>query len=108
MKAAPHSPRSLNFTDNFPEADRFRVNEQHYLMEELLQDTATNDISIVSSHSHAASLMPLRDRDLKTLSDLFASEDIEAIEADILCNLTRMLPEPCWEDNPFDFLQDYL
>ncbi|GAB4385012.1 MAG: hypothetical protein Kow00121_49370 [Elainellaceae cyanobacterium] len=53
-------------------------------------------------------LMPLRDRDLEVLTDLFSQDEIEAIEADILWNLDRRAPEPCWEDDPFDFLRDYL
>ncbi|PSB59995.1 hypothetical protein C7B61_18250 [filamentous cyanobacterium CCP1] len=72
-----------------------------------MQSTVKNGAAL-DSRSSAALLIPLRDRDLQSLSDLFASDEIEAIEEDILCNLTRLLPEPCWEDNPFDFLQDYL
>lgn len=52
--------------------------------------------------------MPLHERDLKILTDLFTLDDIEAIEEDILSNLDRLLPEPCWEDDPFDFLREYL
>lgn len=58
--------------------------------------------------SHAAPLMPLRERDVKVLSDLFKQVEIDEIEADILQNLLQRCPEPCWEDNPLEFLEEYL
>lgn len=64
--------------------------------------------STMHSGSYASPLMPLRDRDLQVLMELFTQEEIEAIEEDILWNLTRRAPEPCWEDDPFNFLRDYL
>ncbi len=64
--------------------------------------------AFMHSGSHASPLMPLRERDLKVLMELFTQEEIEAIEEDILWNLTRRAPEPCWEDDPFSFLRDYL
>lgn len=57
---------------------------------------------------HAAPLMPLRDRDNKVLIELFTHDSIEAIEADIQKNLLWRCPEPCWEDDPFDFLREFL
>lgn len=60
------------------------------------------------SSEHTALLIPLRDRDVKELKALFADQEIEAIETDIIDNLLRRCPEPCWEDDPFEFLQDYL
>ncbi len=62
----------------------------------------------MNSGSHASPLMPLRDRDLKVLVELFTQEEIESIEEDIRCNLMRRAPEPCWEDDPFSFLREYL
>jgi hypothetical protein len=59
-------------------------------------------------YGHADPLMPLRQRDEQVLMDLFKQEDIEAIEADIAINLLWRCPEPCWEDNPFEFLREYL
>ncbi|RMF62570.1 MAG: hypothetical protein D6742_19780 [Cyanobacteria bacterium J069] len=61
-------------------------------------------------------MAPLRDRDLKVLQDWFAADNLDDIEADILSNLSLLLPEPCWEDDPFggaesealDFLSEYL
>ena len=60
------------------------------------------------SSEHTSLLIPLRDRDVKELKALFADQEIEAIETDIIDNLLRRCPEPCWEDDPFEFLQDYL
>jgi len=52
--------------------------------------------------------IPLRGRDLQVLTELFNQTEIEAIESDILQNLDWRCPEPCWEDDPFDFLREYL
>jgi hypothetical protein len=51
---------------------------------------------------------PFRKRDEQVLTELFHQEGIEAIEQDIACNLLWRCPEPCWEDDPFEFLQDFL
>ncbi len=57
---------------------------------------------------HPAMLSPLRDRDLKVLLEWFTPNSIDDVEADIWQYLRRLIPEPCWEDDPFDFLQEYL
>jgi hypothetical protein len=62
------------------------------------------DLSI----SNASLLMPLRERDMAVLTELFEDNEMGAIEADVLQNLRQLLPAPCWEDDPFSFLQDYL
>ncbi len=62
----------------------------------------------VGQYSGAAPLMPLRDRDVTALSAWFADEDMGAIVADIQSQLQQCFPEPCWEDDPFDFLHEYL
>ncbi|PZV18048.1 MAG: hypothetical protein DCF22_02460 [Leptolyngbya sp.] len=56
----------------------------------------------------AAPLSPLRDRDLNALSELFLTDKMNDIEADVAQLLIRLQPEPCWEDDPFAFLQDFL
>lgn len=53
-------------------------------------------------------VIPLRQRDEQVLTELFLQEGIEAIEEDIACNLLCRHPEPCWEDDPFEFLREYL
>ncbi|XGV96721.1 MAG: hypothetical protein ACAF41_28860 [Leptolyngbya sp. BL-A-14] len=56
----------------------------------------------------AEPLSPLRERDLTALSEFFQRDDITVLEADINQRLLLLLPEPCWEDSPFDFLTEFL
>lgn len=56
----------------------------------------------------AAPLSPLKDRDLTALSALFSTDKMNTIEADVTQLLIRLQPEPCWEDDPFAFLQEFL
>jgi hypothetical protein len=56
----------------------------------------------------AAPISPLRERDVKALSELFLTDKMSEIEADVSHLLLRLQPEPCWEDDPFAFLQDFL
>ena len=58
--------------------------------------------------SHIPSSTSLQERDWEALIELFDREDGEEIEDDINSSLLFLMPEPCWEDNPFDFLLDYL
>jgi hypothetical protein len=58
--------------------------------------------------SFASPLSSLRDRDLAVLEDLFVRQDINAIEADLTQMLLRLLPAPCWEEDPFEFLKEFL
>ncbi|WP_432808518.1 hypothetical protein [Pantanalinema sp. GBBB05] len=57
---------------------------------------------------HAEPLSPLRARDLEAMQALFQVENMGEIEIDITQMLLRLWPEPCWEDSPLDFLQDFL
>jgi hypothetical protein len=57
---------------------------------------------------HAAPLSPLRDRDLKAMIELFQLNEIESIERDIIQTLVLRYPEPCWEDQVFGFLKEFL
>lgn len=59
-------------------------------------------------HVYTPSLPSLRDRDWIALRELFDRDDGDEIEADIHTNLFWLIPEPCWEDDPFDFLREYL
>ncbi len=58
--------------------------------------------------THAAPLLPLRERDVQALVELFHQEEIAAIEADILRNLLWRHPEPHWDDFESDLLRDSL
>jgi hypothetical protein len=65
---------------------------------------------------YGAALMPLHHRDIDALAGLFAAEDLDAIEQDLLTVLQSLWPEPCWDDEIFepldqtlyDFLNDYI
>ncbi|MBD3880150.1 hypothetical protein IFO70_00110 [Phormidium tenue FACHB-886] len=70
--------------------------------------TAPENSLTAATPSYAAPLMPLRERDKQVLIELFMQEGIEAIEEDIAYNLLIRCPEPCWEDDSFEFLRDYL
>ncbi|MFB2878074.1 hypothetical protein [Floridanema aerugineum] len=58
--------------------------------------------------NHAAPLSSLRERDLQALTEMFEPEDAAEVEAELAHYLNLMCPEPCWEEDPFDFLCDYL
>ena len=57
---------------------------------------------------HANPLTPLRQRDARALDELFESDHIQEITLDIYRYLARMYPEPCWEDEPYEFLHGYI
>ncbi|HEY9800822.1 MAG TPA: hypothetical protein V6D25_10725 [Leptolyngbyaceae cyanobacterium] len=62
----------------------------------------------VNPQIYAPIFTSLKERDWKVLLEMFDREDIDEIETDINRNLLLMIPEPCWEDDPFDFLREYL
>ncbi|PSN13195.1 hypothetical protein C7293_17035 [filamentous cyanobacterium CCT1] len=53
-------------------------------------------------------LAPLRDRDRQALGDIFAHDQMAAIEADILNRLSHLVPEPIWDVEPYEFLREFL
>lgn len=53
-------------------------------------------------------LSPLRERDLFALEGLFQRSDMYWIEADVNQMLLHLLPEPCWDEDAFDFLREFL
>ncbi|MFH7031000.1 MAG: hypothetical protein ACHBN1_38050 [Heteroscytonema crispum UTEX LB 1556] len=57
---------------------------------------------------HTELLTSLTQRDIKALLELFDRRDAEEIQADINNQLQKMHPEPCWEEDPFEFLREYL
>jgi hypothetical protein len=58
--------------------------------------------------SHAAPLSPLRHRDVQVLAGLFDRVDMYDIEADVDQHLLRLMPEPCWEDDPLEPVREFL
>lgn len=58
--------------------------------------------------AYAAPLAPLRERDIQALDAMFDRNDMADIETDVIHNLLSLWPEPCWEDDPFEFLREYL
>jgi hypothetical protein len=82
-------------TEDFKRPDCPRQEAEHVTLE---------DIDAV----HANPLPPLRERDTKALTALFGREDAEEIEDDVNSYLSCLFPTPCWEDDPFEFLQEYI
>ena len=54
--------------------------------------------------AHASPLAPLRSRDAQALDSLFENEQMQAMVLDIHRYMARIYPEPCWEDEPYEFL----
>ena len=57
---------------------------------------------------YAAPLMPLQSRDRLILIDWFNRKDMSVIHLDITTHLAKLVPEPCWEEEIYDFLSEYL
>lgn len=57
---------------------------------------------------HASPLAPLRQRDSHALNEIFEIEHIQEITLDVHRYLARIYPEPCWEDEPYEFLHGYV
>ena len=64
--------------------------------------------SLQSVVTYAEPLAPLRPRDELALSTIFEHEKIVEIAQDVQSRLCALYPEPCWDDEPFDFLKGYL
>jgi hypothetical protein len=56
----------------------------------------------------AAPIAPMRERDTTALLDFFDREDILEVERDINYHLLLLFPEPYWEEDDWEFLQDHL
>jgi hypothetical protein len=56
----------------------------------------------------AEPLSALKERDTKALAELFEDEAIEAIQADVLLCLSFLSPAPCWDEQAFEFLKEFL
>lgn len=73
-----------------------------------IRKAAIASFDIAQPLGFAAPLSPLRERDLAALSELFLTDQMSAVEADVHQLLIRLQPEPCWEDDAFNSLQDFL
>ncbi len=62
----------------------------------------------IISRLYAEPIAPLRDRDEIALQDIFTTDRIEDAITDIQNRLSHLYPEPCWEDDPYDFLHGYV
>ena len=57
---------------------------------------------------HAAPLISINHRDVKTLDELFLRHDIAEVLDDVNVALRKFLPAPCWEDDPFELAKRLL
>lgn len=57
---------------------------------------------------YAEPLAPLREGDALALEDIFNDTQIDERLTDICIRLEQLCPEPCWEDEPYDFLKGYI
>lgn len=74
----------------------------------LLRPDIAIPISAGLSVEHASPIAPLRQRDRVALEAMFDRPDLPAISLDIHRSLARLYPEPCWEDEPYEFLHGYI
>lgn len=63
---------------------------------------------VVPTFEHAEPVTTLRDRDFKELETWFDRPDMSEIEEDVNRHLLMLFPEPCWEDDDFEFLTEHL
>ena len=68
----------------------------------------SNNIFRINSQVNIDTLIPLTERDCRAMAELFDRGDCDEIEKDINRKLQKIYPEPCWEDDPYDFLREYL
>lgn len=113
IAALSHARSSLDRQENASELQALRqsayVGEQQKQRSGSIRKEAIASLDVAQSVGNfAAPLSPLRDRDLNALSELFLTDKMNDIEADVAQLLIRLQPEPCWEDDPFAFLQDFL
>lgn len=62
----------------------------------------------VPHFEHAEPISMLRDRDFQELTSWFDRSDMPEIEEDVNRHLLMLFPEPCWEDENFEFLIEHL
>lgn len=103
------SSRGLQESEfNDEDLDELNITRQEAQNLGQTSDLFTNNTVVPNLNTPAAPLMPLTERDMKALAGFFERDDAEKLESDINNYMRLIYPEPCWEDNPFDFLRDYL
>lgn len=73
-----------------------------------LSQKSVDSLSSQQGYAHAAPLAPLRERDWIEIVLLFDRQDSDEIEADVIDKLGMLHPEPCWDEDPYEFLSEYL
>ena len=71
-------------------------------------DTTIGTESFAILDGYASPFTPLRERDIKALTELFDREDSDEIETNIISYLLLLWPDTGWENDIFDFLGEYL
>ena len=91
-----------------PTNQRYRSARLRKLNQKDTQVSKTTEKEYSQIVAHAAPLSSLTEKDLQALAEIFESENTTEVEAELAQYLNLMYPEPCWEENPFGFLLDYL
>ncbi|MEM6252963.1 MAG: hypothetical protein AAF821_08575 [Cyanobacteria bacterium P01_D01_bin.156] len=96
--------RSLGFT---PIHESAWEDSQHQVLKKYRFEVVNT--SLASLTVHADPLAPLRQRDELALDEIFGEcSTLEEAVDDVYQRLAKFYPEPCWEDEPFEFLESYL
>ncbi|MEL6135908.1 MAG: hypothetical protein AAFR42_00640 [Cyanobacteria bacterium J06628_6] len=103
----------MRFSERAKTAERQLVqpSELQWLLHAAQEDASLTDYEVprvLPTQFYAEPLAPLRDRDEAALDDIFQSEDVEEAVSDVQARLQQIYPEPCWEDEPYDFLHGYI
>ncbi|MEB3230057.1 MAG: hypothetical protein VKJ64_03540 [Leptolyngbyaceae bacterium] len=56
----------------------------------------------------APPILPMHQRDRTILDSLFGRDDMFDIHIEIQDQLGKLVTEPCWDDDPYGFLSNYL
>lgn len=97
--ANPFRRHSTTSADAVTNARRLRVRHKTSPVAKTTEQTSPS-----LKVSHASPLAPLRSQDAKALESFFESEHIQETVLDIHRYIARIYPEPCWEDEPYEFL----
>lgn len=65
---------------------------------------------LVEGEYIGAQLFPLHQRDIEALRELFESQEVaemEAIDQNVRATLQLLWPELCWEDDPFEVVDEF-